>query len=325
MEHLRINRQPDTSLQHQQRNHKSQPQAQSAAASELSNIQRTIGNRALGSMLGIQTKLTVGPAGDAYEQEADQMGKAAADHIQASESAAAGPDVQRSEEESEFEDEGLQMKPSMDSIQRSEGEEMEGEDLQMKASSESIQRSEGEEMEGEDLQMKASSESIQRSEGEEMEGEDLQMKASSESIQRSEGDEMEGEELQMKPSSDTIQLSGGGPNEEEEPLQMKGEAGEGFEADAGIEEQIKSKQGSGSPMAPDVQAKMESAFNTDFSSVNIHTDSDSSMLNRSLGAEAFATGNDVFFREGRYNPDTREGQELLGHELTHVVQQRGGK
>ncbi|MGG1513888.1 DUF4157 domain-containing protein [Paenibacillus oryzisoli] len=258
MEHLRINRQPDSSLQHQQHNHKSQPQAQSAATSELSNIQRTIGNRAFGSMLGIQTKLTVGPAGDAYEQEADQMGKAAADHIQAAESASAGPDVQRSEEEAEMEGEELQMKPSMDSIQRSEGDEMEGEELQMKASSESIQRSEGDEMEGEELQ-------------------------------------------------------------------MKGEAGEGFEADAGIEEQIKAKQGSGSPMAPDVQAKMESAFNADFSGVNIHTDSNSSMLNRSLGAEAFATGNDVFFREGRYNPDTRDGQELLGHELTHVIQQRGGK
>jgi hypothetical protein len=32
----------------------------------------------------------------------------------------------------------------------------------------------------------------------------------------------------------------------------------------------------------------------------------------------------VFFRQGEYNPGSRGGQELLAHELTHVVQQSGG-
>jgi hypothetical protein len=276
MQKSHINRQPDSSLHTNQKSNKTN----TSASSDLMNIQRAIGNRAVGNMLNIQTKMTVGPAGDAYEQEADQMGKQAADHIAASESSGASkPDVQRSE-----------------------GGESEDEELQMKPSSESIQRSEGGESEDEELQMKPSSESIQRSEGGESEDEELQMKPSSESIQRSEGGESEDEELQMKSSSEG-----------------------GFEAGEGIESQIKAKQGSGSKMDSSIQAKMESAFKTDFSNVNIHNDSESSKINRSLGAEAFATGNDVFFREGRYNPDSREGQELLGHELTHVVQQRGGK
>ena len=268
MHQPRINRQPDTSLHTSK---KSKP-AQASAADPM-NIQRMIGNRAVGSMLNVQTKLTVGAAGDAYEQEADQMGKSVADHIAAN-----------------------------DSIQRSEGEETEEEDLQMKPSGESIQRSEGEETEGEDLQMKPSSESIQRSEGEETEGEDLQMKPSSESIQRSEGEETEEEDLQMKRSD-----------------------GGSFEAGSSVESKIQAQQGGGSKMDERIQAKMESAFNADFSDVRIHNNADSSALNRSLGAEAFATGNDIFFREGRYNPDSRDGQELLGHELTHVIQQRGGK
>jgi hypothetical protein len=276
MQKSHINRQPDSSLHTNQKSNKTN----TSASSDLMNIQRAIGNRAVGNMLNIQTKMTVGPAGDAYEQEADQMGKQAADHIAASESSGGSkPDVQRSE-----------------------GGESEEEELQMKPSSESIQRSEGGESEEEELQMKPSSESIQRSEGGESEDEELQMKPSSESIQRSEGGESEDEELQMKSSSEG-----------------------GFEAGEGIESQIKAKQGSGSKMDSSIQAKMESAFKTDFSNVNIHNDSESSKINRSLGAEAFATGNDVFFREGRYNPDSREGQELLGHELTHVVQQRGGK
>ncbi|WP_244937253.1 eCIS core domain-containing protein, partial [Paenibacillus alginolyticus] len=231
MQKSHINRQPDSSLHTNKINKQN-----SSVSSDLMNIQRAIGNRAVGNMLTIQTKMTVGPAGDAYEQEADQMGKQAAEHIAASESSGASkPDVQRAE-----------------------------------------------------------------------------------------GGESEEEELQMKPSSESIQLSEGGESEEEE-LQMKSSSEGGFEAGAGIESQIKAKQGSGSRMDASIQAKMESAFNTDFSNVNIHNDSESSKINRSLGAEAFATGNDVFFREGRYNPDTREGQELLGHELTHVVQQRGGK
>ncbi|MDR6552034.1 DUF4157 domain-containing protein [Paenibacillus qinlingensis] len=320
MQKSHINRQPDSSLHTNQKNNKTN----SSVSSDLMNIQRSIGNRAVGNMLTIQTKMTVGPAGDAYEQEADQMGKQAADHIAASDSSGASkPDVQRSEG-GESEDEELQMKPSSESIQRSEGGESEDEELQMKPSSESIQRSEGGESEDEELQMKPSSESIQRSEGGESEDEELQMKPSSESIQRSEGGESEDEELQMKPSSESIQRSEGGESEDEE-LQMKPSSEGGFEADAGIESQIKAKQGSGSKMDASIQAKMESAFKADFSNVNIHNDSESSKINRSIGAEAFATGNDVFFREGRYNPDTREGQELLGHELTHVVQQRGGK
>ena len=61
----------------------------SSVTSDLMNIQRAIGNRAVGNMLTIQTKMTVGPVGDAYEQEADQMGKQAAEHIAASESSGA--------------------------------------------------------------------------------------------------------------------------------------------------------------------------------------------------------------------------------------------
>lgn len=42
---------------------------------------------------------------------------------------------------------------------------------------------------------------------------------------------------------------------------------------------------------------------------------------RTLNAEAFTIGPDVFFAEGRYAPETRTGLGLLAHELTHVGQQ----
>ncbi|WP_199321095.1 eCIS core domain-containing protein, partial [Aphanizomenon flos-aquae] len=60
------------------------------------------------------------------------------------------------------------------------------------------------------------------------------------------------------------------------------------------------------------------------SGVKVHTDGESDQLNKSLNSRAFATGQDIFFSQGAYNPGSRDGQELLAHELTHVVQQNGG-
>ena len=38
----------------------------------------------------------------------------------------------------------------------------------------------------------------------------------------------------------------------------------------------------------------------------------------------FTTGQDMFFRQGVFRPGSSEGRRLLAHELTHVVQQKGG-
>ena len=57
-------------------------------------------------------------------------------------------------------------------------------------------------------------------------------------------------------------------------------------------------------------------------SLKVHTDAQSDQLNQSIQAKAFTTGQDVFFRQGAYQPGSRGGQELIAHELTHVVQQR---
>jgi len=54
------------------------------------------------------------------------------------------------------------------------------------------------------------------------------------------------------------------------------------------------------------------------------TDTQSDQLNQSIQAKAFTTGQDVAVRQGEYNPGSRGGQELIAHELGHVVQQNGG-
>jgi hypothetical protein len=70
-----------------------------------------------------------------------------------------------------------------------------------------------------------------------------------------------------------------------------------------------------------VQRSMESLFRTDFSDVRVHSGPQAP----SIGAVAFTIGSSIYFAPGAYAPGTPQGQQLLAHELTHVVQQRAGR
>jgi hypothetical protein len=80
--------------------------------------------------------------------------------------------------------------------------------------------------------------------------------------------------------------------------------------------------GAGQPLSDGARSFAESRLGHDFADVRVHTDADASDLATSLDAEAFTTGNDIYFRDGRPDPESQEGRRLLTHELTHVVQQR---
>lgn len=79
--------------------------------------------------------------------------------------------------------------------------------------------------------------------------------------------------------------------------------------------------GPGQPLPAVVQRKMESLFGTSFADVRVHV----GLQARQIGAQAFTLGTDLYFAPGQYDPASAHGQRLLGHELTHVVQQRQGR
>ncbi len=143
-------------------------------------------------------------------------------------------------------------------------------------------------------------------------------------IQRQELSEEEENPVQTK--SNTIQRQEA-PTEEDEndtPVQFKRDGGPAS-VTSGVENAIDRARGGGQPLPDGLLTRMEKSFGADFSAVRVHADSDSDTLNRSLHARAFTTGHDLFFRGGEYSPDSRRGQELIAHELTHVVQQNGSK
>ena len=97
------------------------------------------------------------------------------------------------------------------------------------------------------------------------------------------------------------------------------------EASTQLASEINNRRGGGQPLEVGLQQSMGRAMGADFSRVRVHTDGGSDALNRSIQAKAFTTGQDVFFRQGAYDPGSRGGQELLTHELTHVAQQDRGR
>jgi hypothetical protein len=64
-------------------------------------------------------------------------------------------------------------------------------------------------------------------------------------------------------------------------------------------------------------------FGYDFSRVRIHVGAGAAAAARAVNARAFTVGDSIVFGPGEYAPGSGEGQRLLAHELTHVVQQTG--
>jgi hypothetical protein len=95
------------------------------------------------------------------------------------------------------------------------------------------------------------------------------------------------------------------------------------QAPAAVERAVDSARGGGEPLAREVRSPMEASFGADFGHVRVHRDEAAAGLARQLGARAFATGSDVFFGAGNFDPSRSAGRELLAHELAHVVQQTG--
>ncbi|PIE18510.1 MAG: hypothetical protein CSA66_04690 [Proteobacteria bacterium] len=81
-------------------------------------------------------------------------------------------------------------------------------------------------------------------------------------------------------------------------------------------------QGAGEAIPGGVRERFESAFGHDFGDIRIHRGSSQAMA---VGATAFARGNDIHFAPGRFDAGSQSGLDVLGHELTHIVQQRAGR
>jgi len=133
------------------------------------------------------------------------------------------------------------------------------------------------------------------------------------------------ERLQLK-RLDTVQRDH--LEDDEETLMTKRldtvqrEGGDGsFETDTAFTSRLNSSKGGGRPLPTDIQADFGSKMGADFSGVRVHTDNQAAQMSHQIQAKAFTHGSDIYMGAGQYNPSSSEGKRLLAHEATHTIQQ----
>lgn len=112
----------------------------------------------------------------------------------------------------------------------------------------------------------------------------------------------------------------------EETLQAKEAAGHAApQAAPDVQPSMSFVRSGGRPLSEAVRSFFEPRFGYDFSQVRVHTDARAAESARAANALAYTVGRDVVFGAGQYTPETAKGKNLLAHELTHVVHQRGAR
>jgi hypothetical protein len=77
----------------------------------------------------------------------------------------------------------------------------------------------------------------------------------------------------------------------------------------------------GQPLDAATRGFFEPRFGQDFSGVRVHTDAAAQQSARDVNAHAYTVEHNMVFDAGQFASGTRDGRELIAHELTHVIQQ----
>ena len=246
----------------------------------------------------VQPKLTIGRSNDKFEQEADAM----ADRVVSK----SGNDQNLSQNTSFF-------TPSLGIQHKSEKEE--------NSSTGDIKSIQTKSEEKEEIRQDSNSEIKQLDTSDHLNS-NAEGNSIFTEVQKKEDEvqEKEEEEEELQQGKTFLQKSKESGNLQNEGIiQRNPESGQ--TTNSSIESQLNNSKGSGSSMSTKTQSSMESGFGKDFSNVKIHTDTNAIQMSRDLGAQAFTHGNDIYFNQGKYSPETDSGQHLLAHELTHTIQQ----
>ncbi len=113
--------------------------------------------------------------------------------------------------------------------------------------------------------------------------------------------------------------------EEEKMMQARGSPIHTTENRPDLAANINAMRDGGSPLPHSVRSYFEPRFGADFSQVRVHSDARVARMANSLNARAFTIGRHIGFNRGEFCPDTASGKHLLGHELTHTIQQAGAQ
>jgi len=127
----------------------------------------------------------------------------------------------------------------------------------------------------------------------------------------------------FRPHVSSLQRKCAHCEEEEKTIQRKEINNKEVHGTNEMENYISHLTSGGHPLSKEVKRFFEPRFGHDFSQVKVHTDPVAAKSAQSISALAYTSGSHIVFNQGQYSPETDRGRRLLGHELTHVVQQTG--
>lgn len=128
----------------------------------------------------------------------------------------------------------------------------------------------------------------------------------------------------VAPGAQSVQRKCASCEEEESTLRRKesaGSSGAAGSAPLAVHGVLRSQ---GAPLDAATRSYFEPRFGRDFGEVRVHTGGEAERSAQQIGARAYTAGADIVFGAREYAPQTQAGRMLLAHELTHVLQQRGG-
>lgn len=111
--------------------------------------------------------------------------------------------------------------------------------------------------------------------------------------------------------------------EEDQQAQRKEMHDSKIPAVTSTENYIATLKGRGRSLTPDERSFFEPRFGSDFSDVQLHIDAEANSSAKDTNALAYTHGNNIVFGADQYRPNTESGKNLLAHELTHTIQQKG--
>lgn len=267
-----------------------------------------------------QTKLAVGEPGDKHEQEADKV----ADKVQRKIEEKEKPDVQKKGEDKDKESDkstaGSAPDPKSAAAPGAPQKDKTPNDKDIAGTTKHGKDQAPDTQQKDKVPGKSAAGQMAKDEEPKMVSRKEAEREEKPTVQKmSDGDKKEEDKTKVNKKEEA------GKQEKEEPTAvMKKESGGTHAAHkVSLEERIKQSKGKGQTLPDDVRAFLESQLGADFGEVVIHTDNEAAAMNKELNARAFTSCFDIFFNAGQYNPGTAEGQRLLAHELTHVIQQTG--
>lgn len=316
--------------------------------SPLLNLQRSAGNAAVVALLDgpdmpvIQPKLQVGAVNDPAEAEADRIADQVLRNLQggpvqrredgairripnenAIYQATIEEEVEEKEEEEQAQQAAQQRKPS---AEEDEGKEDEGAEAGSSIPNAPQNAPTAAYLAGEQASYPGAPEEEEKEEeAEEAAKQQPQQQAgqgpSQQQAQGKAAAEEEAKEVESEQASETAdeqkvnRLARRVLRRKEDKSASPGHGFEGGAVDAGVARDIESARGGGKPMEPKMLARMEEGFGADFSGIRVHSGGKAAELNRSLNAQAFTTGSDIFLGSGGVS------ERVMAHELAHTVQQ----